>query len=388
MPEFLITSEHLHSGAQPDLTTSPGGAAPAPRRGEHMLTGRWLGDDGQTELGEEFEIPAPDAARVEAFAQSGVIEHVEIETGLAFSAEPPADARDVRVFDGGRLLAQFALAAVQAPPPMPLVEPERFGPEAASFVYPVFSERFATQQSFREAVQSLYDWIIGVPPFNRQPVRARFAIDAYFWPANHPHGHFNTRDIMYNCAQPPANAVVFMGDNGIARARLRTLLLDGRHGLILINSSVRGGAGGMPSHGCPAWASITSCPGESWQAVALHEVAHGLGLADEYQDAGRASEASAGEPNIARSSDFEGVGWAAMLTEHPVTANSFYSLERQDMIRAGRTPAPPEDFVGLFQGARYRPDLFRPSWQCLMHSTAITRFCPVCARSIEQRVAV
>ena len=381
MADFLISWQALRQAYPP---RDDGPAAESPPSEVHE--GQWIGGDGETEVGESFTIEVAPPAVVEAFWPGGAIEHVEAEAGLEFAAQPPEGARELRICVGGRRLAQLALDEAMAPAAMPPVRPIRFGPAGASFVYPVFAERFEAEQPFNDAVQSLYDWIIGVPPFDRPDVRAGFGIDAYYWRSPGPEGHFRTRDIVYDCANPPANAVTFLGDNGLARRQIGDLLLDGRHGLVLINSRVRGGAGGMPEHRCPAWASITSCPRESWQAVALHEIAHGLGLADEYRDRGRAGEAPGSEPNVARTSDFGGVRWKAQLTERPATASSFYSLARQQRVERRQEPVPADDFIGVFQGARYRDDLFRASWTCLMRSTATERFCEVCAASIVKKI--
>ena len=383
MVDFFVSKEELWQARRP----GEAGPAAEPRPSvPATYSGRWIAEDGETEVGDPFAIEAPPPGAVESFWPGGAIEHVEVEAGLAFTAEPPEGARQVRVSADGQMVAQVELQEAMAPAAMPPVHPIRFGPPDASFVYPVFAERFEAEQPFRNAVQSLYDWIIDVPPFDRPDVRAGFGIDGYYWRSPGPDGHFRTRDIFYDCANPPANAVTFLGDNALARRQIGDLLLDGRHGLVLINSRVRGGAGGMPDHRCPAWASITPCPRESWQAVALHEIGHGLGLADEYRDAGRASEAPRNEPNFARTPGFDQVGWSDRLTERPATQNSFYSLARQRQIETGHAPVPRSDFIGVFQGARYRDDLYRASWTCLMRSTATNHFCAVCAANIVRRI--
>jgi IgA Peptidase M64 len=381
MPRFLISREWLRPGEQ--ALAEPAAAAPGASERPRAYTGRWVAEGGERELGEPFVIEVP-AATAEAFGPAGAIAHVELEPDLAFSVEPPGDAAELRISDGAALLAQVPIAAAKAPLPMPAVRPIRFGPAGARFVYPVFAERFGTEESFRSAVAALYDWIVGVAPFNEPGVRAAFAIDGYFWPTVAPSGHFRTPDVPYDCKHPPDHAVTFLGNNDVARSRIGHLLLDGKFGLVLINSRVRGGAGGMPDSHYPAWGSITACPGEVWQAVVLHEIGHSLGLADEYPDAARSGEAPRGEPNVSAGRDFAGLDWKDLLTEKPPTANSYYSLERQNGLTAASMPA--ADFVGVFQGARYRSDLYRPSWLCLMRYTTVTRFCPVCARRIRQRV--
>jgi hypothetical protein len=155
-------------------------------------------------------------------------------------------------------------------------------------------------------------------------------------------------------------------------------MLGGKYGLVLINSGVRGGAGGMAKEGYPAWASITACPGETWQAVALHEIGHALGLADEYQDSRLAGQQRRGEPNCSATKLGHDVPWA-----FPAGTHIYTHAEQAGMSRNG---PPGLDHVGLFEGARYRPDYYRASLDCLMHHTDCLRFCNVCRAAIRAKL--
>lgn len=381
MPEFLIPRDHLRS-----LSRSGGLEALGSHEDRPELTGCWLAEDGRTKLGEPFRIDAS-AAKAEAFKPSGQIKHIDIVSGIAFAGEPDAGAGHLRLSDNRGPLLDLPLHVLRAPGRLQEVTPTQFGPEDARFVYPVFSERFAVEQDFLTAVDSLYHWILGVPPFDEPDVQRAFRIDAYFWSTLAERGHFDTKDIDYDCADPPTSAAIFAGDNVRAKSLLEGLLLRDRYGLVLINSSVRGGAGGVAEYGYPAWVSITACPTEHWQAVALHEIGHSLDLADEYIDPGLASRPPGKEPNYSKSANPTDAGWSTMFTERPFTEQSIFSLERQKSLGTPQGPSVPgKDFVGLFAGARYRTDYFRPSLTCLMRSTGTLRFCNICAQSIRRTI--
>jgi hypothetical protein len=349
------------------------------------LRALWLAEDGVTPLGDPAHIGALDYAPREAFGADGLIEHVERPVGLVADIERPPAAAFLQLTGAGREMLVPA-AALAAAPPLAVDRKQRFGAAVATFAFPVFAERFTDADAFFAKVGELDHWVRTIPPFTEPAVSARFAIDAYFWRSDPDVGMFETRDIAYDCSHPPANAVIFLGNNATAHARLNHLMLERRYGLVLMNSRVRGGAGGMAAFGYPAWASITACPSEAWQAVALHEMGHALGLADEYVDAGRAGEAFGGEPNCASSATVATAPWRARFTSQPAGEASVYPEARQQRVRARTEPQPADDFVGLFQGARYSTNFYRPSWNCLMKQLNVLRFCPVCADHIRARL--
>ena len=139
--------------------------------------------------------------------------------------------------------------------------------------------------------------------------------------------------------------------------------------VILINSAMRGGAGGIS--GYPAWASIGS---DDWQAVCVHEIGHGLGLADEYLDKVRESEDPQGEPNVSVHETAGLAPWSDQITVAPEAG----PLDEQDGLFVG--------VIGTFAGARYRVDLYRPMRDCIMRSTSVQQFCDVCANAITRRL--
>src|SRR4029453_11255519 len=132
------------------------------------------------------------------------------------------------------------------------------------------SERFADQDTFFGAVSQLHSWVMAQARFDDHAVGARLAFDAHLSPSDPQHGMFGTDDSRNQGGR------LFYGDRELAR-RLLAPWTGGRSvSLILIDSQLRGGAGGQP--GYSAWTSISAKPGERGGAVCLHEVGPGLGL--------------------------------------------------------------------------------------------------------------
>lgn len=347
---------------------------------------QWLAKDKTTAIGKPFEVGGGEGlARVETFHPSGAIGHVTQPIGLDFDAEAPAGAKYLQLTQG-KATDTIAFATLAGPSPRLPQEQRRFYSSTARFVFPVFAERFTDPAPFFAAVDQLYHWIMKLDPFREEGMAVNFALHGYYWTTDVQVGQFNTRDKPYNCALAATQpAVTFSGSNPDARAALGHLMLDGKYGLVLINSGVRGGAGGMSRHGYPAWATITACPGESWEAVALHEIGHALGLADEYLDSELQGQQRDDEPNCAVPG--QAIPWQNAMSPPHDGASNIYSLADQARLgQQGGRENPGLDFVGRFEGARYRRDYFRPSLDCLMRDTQRLRFCPICQRAIKSRV--
>ena len=147
--------------------------------------------------------------------------------------------------------------------------------------------------------------------------------------------------------------------------------------MVLINRNIRGGAGGSKDR--PAWVTTTSGPNESWQAVALHELGHSFGLADEYTNSAQpVPEPTPLEPNVTDRRNATRAPWAAMVTP---------GFPHDPTCAAGVRPPAPLGVVGTFEGARYRErGRFRPTAECLMDRTD-RLFCPVCQAHIRKVLA-
>lgn len=130
-------------------------------------------------------------------------------------------------------------------------------------------------------------------------------------------------------------------------------------------------------HGGGALGGVATCTREpnSWQ-VAMHELGHNLGLADEYEEIAGSYPAAWGnpdpEPNMSRT--YSPVKWAGLVnstTPLPTQVNSTCGHQ-------GPTTAATPGLHGAFEGGkRYTCNLFRPSGQCKMR-VVTDPFCQVC----------
>lgn len=318
---------------------------------------------------------------IEGFSYGGSPQHVKEIGGAEFPADPPPGSRSIKLRMGRGIPTVMPLRKVRSPRSLKKVVPEPIG-EGATLRFPVFSERFDDEEEFYKRVQELYDWIKQVPPFDCN----KFGMNAYFWPLGKSESHFNTNNRAPDSCTPGGPAQTYHGDNPTAKRKLTKFMIDGKLGLVLINSKVRGGAGGIPEHGFPAWASLGSCgEDDKWQAIALHEIGHALGLADEYLDSRLAREERKDEPNCSVSSEAEAAPWYDPFLKE-AEANLLWSCEDQNDPEKMR--GIDDSFVGLFQGARYRRGYYRPSLNCLMRDIAFPRFCPVCVASIGTQLGI
>jgi hypothetical protein len=131
--------------------------------------------------------------------------------------------------------------------------------------------------------------------------------------------------------------------------------------LVIVNDPTYGGSGGFASVFTVDPAAVE---------IARHEYGHSFTrLADEYADP---------NPGYPACSDLDGVPCEANVTDQTARPD----LKWQHWI-APSTPVPTPDadayetVVGLFQGARFLPDLYRPRRTCRMRVLG-TPFCEIC----------
>lgn len=301
--------------------------------------------------------------------------HVEIPNGDAgfgwARTTPPVSVAVEGVADHAVGVHAFAGANLLAAAPLAVAAPAKPGPPVARKTYNasgrwkllVVSEGFADAPTFFAATDHLNASILKSPPFDETAVAARFQMEALFWPSG-AGGLFNTK----------VNGRLVFGDNDKVKNFVKKSGSKGNLTIVLVNKPVRGGAGGARDR--PAWVTITSEPTETWEAVALHELGHSFGLADEYDDASQTTpEPNPLEPNVSKEKDGSRTAWAALCTPgHPQVPTCDASIK----------PPQPLAVVGTFEGARYhQTGRYRPTAECLMQRTD-RPFCPVCREHIRK----
>ena len=139
--------------------------------------------------------------------------------------------------------------------------------------------------------------------------------------------------------------------------------------LIVANTQTYGGSGGA--------STVFSCDPQWAPDIAIHELGHSLfGLADEYDAAGQSSNGKPVEPNVSDTAERRKLKWAAL-----VASGTPLPTQRKG---GRRVPGGP---VGAYEGAKYQKSgLYRPAPDCRMR-TPDQPFCPVCARTIVERLA-
>lgn len=154
--------------------------------------------------------------------------------------------------------------------------------------------------------------------------------------------------------------------------------------LVVVNDPAASGGSGGPI------AVIANGP--NWQAIAVHELGHSFGLADEYDYYRGCGHDVPGHnhydthdpepicPNISKNDDINTVKWLQHVTD-PLTAPVFKSTNclscSRVLLREAR--------VGIFEGAAFHHcGIYRPAFRCKMRKFTTPYFCVVCADHIRQ----
>lgn len=284
----------------------------------------------------------------------------------ALEADVPAEASSVRVRRGGSV-EEFALGDVSEPSPRAPDARRSFPGSGRHWTLAVVAERFGDAETFFGQVASLHALVSAQAPFSDPDVS--FGIEALFWASDSATGLFGATD------DRVADRVL-QGDGDRVRRFVRKADLDPQKILVIVNSGVRAGAGGQ-GRSIPSWTTVTGAPGERWEGIALHELGHAFGLADEYDTPVNIREPDPLEPNITKERDPARTSWHRLATASAPPSPT--ALRGQEAGHAAEE-------VGTFQGARYRPeDRFRPSPTCRMRTTAAS-FCPVCRDHIRREL--
>lgn len=292
-------------------------------------SGQWKDANGNN-LGPSFFLPEAKSAYLEFPDVDGRLQHTEVVEPPALASEPPPEAAYLQLSGENAPIRISRAELFEAPAQLGPPQIEFVGSEQARFIMPVFAERFSRWDDFIPNVRSLYEWISAQKPFDSPALRAQLALKAQFWPSDPVQGMFNTPDSAIQDGR------LFYGDRVLAKTLLDPWIAPSRVSLILIKSTLRGGAGGTP--GYSAWTSITAAPGEAWQAVCLHEIGHGLGLADEYVDSNPvfANQWPAHfEPNVSPTPQPSKTSWSALATLADNPAPSFTDADESGPMSQG-----------------------------------------------------
>ncbi|HYN28617.1 MAG TPA: M64 family metallopeptidase [Dermatophilaceae bacterium] len=171
-----------------------------------------------------------------------------------------------------------------------------------------------------------------------------------------------------------------------------------RMGLVVVNSTVRGGTGGS--------IPIVSNGGTDWLDTCVHELGHSaFGLADEYPTYAGCDTEEEGhdvalpfepsEPNVTVLQQLlpSGFKWGGLVdpaTPLPTMQNPDPDCTACDPRTEPVDPAGnpvPNGTVGAFEGARYfHCGIYRPEFDCRMR-TSSKPFCAVCAQVVRDTLA-
>ena len=155
--------------------------------------------------------------------------------------------------------------------------------------------------------------------------------------------------------------------------------------LVIVNTTEYGGSGGTVA---------TTSVASSWTSIALHELGHTFGLADEYQDyygcpppphptQNNHASTEPGEPNVTIKKKRHELKWRDLiLPQTPIP-----TLTNPDCKTCNTLPNPQAaGTVGLYEGAHFcHCGAYRPTYDCMMRNYA--DFCSVCQREIRKGIS-
>ena len=274
----------------------------------------------------------------------------------------------------------------------------------SGWVLVLVAELFERWDDFHAVAREFIEQVLVTPPFSDPDIKPLIGFELLFAPSSGK-GLFGTAEAIRlvqatNAGLPEAeqDRRIFGNNKSVGdflkQMGWRGKKADGNMVLVVVNSTARGGAGGARD-GTPTWTTITGGANETWKDVALQEMGHAFGLADEYYTSKGVdnNEPAQLEPNISRHADPANAPWArywadrnqapwcqpcgtaATLDEQAaLTINLFAGRQ----LYAGR--------VGTFQGARYdATKYFRPAFDCRMNHTNVD-FCICCQQVIRDSI--
>lgn len=356
MPEWLLSIP-----LPEDTLGGAAGDAPAARRRVEVQ----VLDKHDQPLGAPVPLEAPEPVAVEGRGRKGKMAWGRVTPAASLALDVPKGAKKLSVHALGAAPQVFALSALGgAPPPAPDAR-KRFPAAATRWTLAVLPERFEDEATFFAHCDTLFSFIKGQAPFSDSDVS--FGIEALFWKCK-------PGKTLFGASDNKIKDRILIGDNAVVSRYLAVAGVNPNKALIIINSRKRAGAGGFRAQ-TPSWTTVTADPPERWEGIALHELGHAFGLADEYDVAFDLKEPNPLEPNVSKNPDPAQVSWKHLCNVHlPAEVPT---------AKRGQEGGHDLGTVGTFQGARYHPDdRYRPSPFCRMRATTMP-FCKVCREQIR-----
>jgi hypothetical protein len=328
----------------------------------HSLTISLIGDSEA--IIERFEVPTPQDLWIETDDPSGTLSWSRSPQPLSIEIDQKfASAKTALVqWSGSGIETRVDLSGHPADP--------EFWPGSeldAAFVVQLISERFAVEGDFWRACEEFHERLHDEPAFSNAAVVRRIGVVGAFWPSDE-RGLFESRD---------QGSRRWYGDNAKAM-RYSHKAGPAKLVLVVINERDWGGAGGVMFQR-PAWTTTYDFDGR-WAGMALHELGHSMGLADEYEDPGPGVDFD-NPANVSRNRNALDTAWREDVSDELRPDH----LDPTHGCHDGAVPWE-EGTVGTFEGAFYHASgFYRPSPDCRMRSTQ-KHFCPVCARAIRRQI--